>query len=317
MRGVEADELVEEAKRRVGRLVGIDGCEAEAGVVVDRDVQVLPAGTVGSSRAITGDSMAGPYDPAQLLDVDVHELTWTGALVADDLLARRAYDQPRASVPAKHSVHGRGRDTEGPTDDVRSFAQLISRAQNRLLDCRGRAPGRAQWAARAVTKRLTSAPPVDPLRRRLPGAADDERGRGDRQSSANQITDTLTLTNGQNRISVKIHKSPPLGRDSLTSRTLGGLTDASRRQQRVWDIHLGPATDERTSLSLPQRTSARHLTPGGTSRQMCCYVTEDRARAEAMLADVLAPLLDRPAEPLRSILPIGSAERSSVAAWSS
>jgi probable F420-dependent oxidoreductase len=41
---------------------------------------------------------------------------------------------------------------------------------------------------------------------------------------------------------------------------------------------------------------------------MWCYVTEDRARAEAMLADMLAPLLNRPAEPLRSILPIGSAE---------
>ena len=41
---------------------------------------------------------------------------------------------------------------------------------------------------------------------------------------------------------------------------------------------------------------------------MWCYVTEDRARAEAMLADMLAPLLNRPVEPLRSILPIGSAE---------
>jgi probable F420-dependent oxidoreductase len=41
---------------------------------------------------------------------------------------------------------------------------------------------------------------------------------------------------------------------------------------------------------------------------MWCYVTEDRARAEAMLADLLAPLLNRPVEPLRSVLPIGSAE---------
>jgi len=41
---------------------------------------------------------------------------------------------------------------------------------------------------------------------------------------------------------------------------------------------------------------------------MWCYVTEDRARAEAMLAGMLAPLLNRPVEPLRSILPIGSAE---------
>jgi alkanesulfonate monooxygenase SsuD/methylene tetrahydromethanopterin reductase-like flavin-dependent oxidoreductase (luciferase family) len=45
---------------------------------------------------------------------------------------------------------------------------------------------------------------------------------------------------------------------------------------------------------------------------MWCYVTEDRARAEAMLADVLAPLLNRPVEPLRSILPIGSAEECAV-----
>jgi len=41
---------------------------------------------------------------------------------------------------------------------------------------------------------------------------------------------------------------------------------------------------------------------------MWCYVTEDRGRAEAMLADVLAPLLNRPVEALRPILPIGSAE---------
>ena len=38
------------------------------------------------------------------------------------------------------------------------------------------------------------------------------------------------------------------------------------------------------------------------------YVTEDRARAETMLADVLAPMLNRPVDQLRPILPIGSAE---------
>jgi alkanesulfonate monooxygenase SsuD/methylene tetrahydromethanopterin reductase-like flavin-dependent oxidoreductase (luciferase family) len=41
---------------------------------------------------------------------------------------------------------------------------------------------------------------------------------------------------------------------------------------------------------------------------MWCYVTEHRARADAMLADVLAPMLNRPAEQLRTTLPIGSAE---------
>ena len=41
---------------------------------------------------------------------------------------------------------------------------------------------------------------------------------------------------------------------------------------------------------------------------MWCYVTEDRARAEGMLTDVLAPMLGRPVEQLRPILPIGGAE---------
>ena len=41
---------------------------------------------------------------------------------------------------------------------------------------------------------------------------------------------------------------------------------------------------------------------------MWCYVTENRARADAVLAGVLAPMLNRPVEQLRAILPIGSAE---------
>jgi 3-demethylubiquinone-9 3-methyltransferase len=44
---------------------------------------------------------------------------------------------------------------------------------------------------------------------------------------------------------MKIHKSPPSDRDSSTSRTRGGLSDASHRQQRPWEIHLAD------SLSLP------------------------------------------------------------------
>jgi probable F420-dependent oxidoreductase len=41
---------------------------------------------------------------------------------------------------------------------------------------------------------------------------------------------------------------------------------------------------------------------------MWCYVSEDRARAGAVLADALAPMLNRPVEQLRAALPIGSAE---------
>jgi alkanesulfonate monooxygenase SsuD/methylene tetrahydromethanopterin reductase-like flavin-dependent oxidoreductase (luciferase family) len=41
---------------------------------------------------------------------------------------------------------------------------------------------------------------------------------------------------------------------------------------------------------------------------MWCYATEDRARAASILADVLVPMLKRPADELRAKLPIGPAE---------
>ena len=48
---------------------------------------------------------------------------------------------------------------------------------------------------------------------------------------------------------------------------------------------------------------------------MWCYVTENRARADAMLADVLAPMLNRPVEQLRAVLPIGTAEECAEGFW--
>ncbi len=49
------------------------------------------------------------------------------------------------------------------------------------------------------------------------------------------------------------------------------------------------------------------LFPNGIAT-MWCYITEDRARADALLTDVLSPMLNRPVDQLRRILPIGSAE---------
>src|SRR6185369_7370839 len=54
---------------------------------------------------------------------------------------------------------------------------------------------------------------------------------------------------------------------------------------------------------------ARDVTqfPNGIAT-MWCYATEERARAESILADVLVPMLKRPADELRAKLPIGPAE---------
>ena len=71
------------------------------------------------------------------------------------------------------------------------------------------------------------------------------------------------------------------------------------------DLFAQAWSDVQAELAARGRDATRF--PNGIAT-MWCYVTEDRDRAEAILADLLAPLLDRPVEPLRSILPIGSAE---------
>jgi hypothetical protein len=208
-------------------------------MIVDRDEEVLPAClALRLASAIAGDAVAGPEDAAELLAVDVHEFARRRTLVADDLLPRLARHKPGAAVPTQDRVHGRRRVPERPPDHMRSFAKLFTGVQDRLLDARRSSPRRPMRPARAVAQQLATPSAIAPLRRGLARAADNEGGRRDAQPGADEITDTLTLTDGQDRICMKIHRSPPLGRDSLTSRTLGGLLATSGRQQRVWELHL-------------------------------------------------------------------------------
>ncbi len=46
-----------------------------------------------------------------------------GTLVADNLLAWCAKDEPRAAMAAKDGVHGRGREPECPTDHMRPLVE--------------------------------------------------------------------------------------------------------------------------------------------------------------------------------------------------
>jgi alkanesulfonate monooxygenase SsuD/methylene tetrahydromethanopterin reductase-like flavin-dependent oxidoreductase (luciferase family) len=64
-------------------------------------------------------------------------------------------------------------------------------------------------------------------------------------------------------------------------------------------------SDVKAEVAARGRDAARF--PNGIAT-MWCYVSGDRARAEAVLTEVLAPMLKRPVEQLRTVLPIGSAE---------
>jgi hypothetical protein len=103
---------------------------------------MLPAGfAVGLASAIAGDAVTGLHDPAKFLDVDVHKLSGARALVPDDILSRRFRPKPGDTVPAQDCVHGRCSDTNRPADHVRSFAQILTRAQDCPLDGFGCPPG--------------------------------------------------------------------------------------------------------------------------------------------------------------------------------
>ncbi len=54
----------------------------EPGVIVDRQVQVLPAGVATAGQPVTVDALADRPEATQPLDVDVQELTRTLSLVA-------------------------------------------------------------------------------------------------------------------------------------------------------------------------------------------------------------------------------------------
>jgi hypothetical protein len=205
---VEALAGLEEGQRRGGRLARVEAGEAEPARVVDGGEEVEPAGlALGPLGAVAGDAMAGADDPAELLDVDVQQLARALALVADHLARRQGRPQPRAAVPAQDCVHGRGGEAERPAERVRAEAQLAAGAQDRLLDRRWRPPRRAARARGAIVEPLAAARPADPLRGRLPRAADHQRGSGDRRACASERDEPLSLAAAESGISMKNHRA--------------------------------------------------------------------------------------------------------------
>jgi hypothetical protein len=73
----------------------------EAGVVVDRDVQVAPAGAAIAIDAVLADPLSDLPETPEFLDIDVHKLAWALALVAlpDDPVGAR---QARAARTTQH-----------------------------------------------------------------------------------------------------------------------------------------------------------------------------------------------------------------------
>src|ERR1017187_10129412 len=83
-----------EADRRSMALIGQDGREADARVVVDGDVQILIASAAHVVAGIAGDAVAGADDTGQALDVEVDQIARTLVFVA--LNRRRRVERAQA-----------------------------------------------------------------------------------------------------------------------------------------------------------------------------------------------------------------------------
>jgi hypothetical protein len=80
--GKEGQCVVEESEGTGGRFVWVELSKGEAGVIVDGDVEILPACAWGMVvLTIPGDAMTGTLDAGELLDIEVDEFTWEGAFV--------------------------------------------------------------------------------------------------------------------------------------------------------------------------------------------------------------------------------------------
>ena len=91
-------------------LVRIDLGEADAGVVVEADVHVVPASPGRALAAVPCDAVAGLVEAREFLDVQVQQLTGMLSLVAADRRSRFEGVEPVEPCPAQDPVDGGGRD---------------------------------------------------------------------------------------------------------------------------------------------------------------------------------------------------------------
>ncbi len=96
--------------------IGHDLSEGEAGSVVDANMNELPTGAADLVTSVVGDTMTGPDDLAQLLDVEVEEFPRMLTLVAHDWRSGLQVTQPSEPVTTKQARDGGAREAALTSD---------------------------------------------------------------------------------------------------------------------------------------------------------------------------------------------------------
>src|SRR6516165_2751188 len=101
---------LQEGDRATRLLVGHDLAEADARVVVDREVDELPAGVlVPTALSNAGDPVAGTLEAAELFDVDVDQLARPLAFITANRSLRLERAQPVEAQSLENATDRGGR----------------------------------------------------------------------------------------------------------------------------------------------------------------------------------------------------------------
>jgi hypothetical protein len=120
---IEVERSLEEGDRCRPALVGTDLRIGEARVVVDRDMNELPAlpGVVHAGTASVDPVPSTLLDPPELLHIEVHQVARFGPLVADRWLGALG-SETAESVASQHRIDRGACDVKSPGQPVRSSA---------------------------------------------------------------------------------------------------------------------------------------------------------------------------------------------------
>src|SRR5947209_1773387 len=199
-------------------LVGHDLGEGDARVVIDGDMDKLPAepfapGTsIALPSALTGDAMADAVDPAELLDVDVDHLTRMLALVAARRFARLQCTDLVEPEPPQDAADCRRREPQCRGDLPAGLA--LAAKHFHLLDNRiRRRPVQTMRSGAAIRQpcQAFAMIPINPLTN---GSRADAYGLGNclrRLPALNQPNNPLSTNRRQTGILMNVH---PVLRDA-------------------------------------------------------------------------------------------------------
>src|SRR5579862_5368082 len=199
--------------------VGQQGGESDAGVIVDGDVEELPAGAAGFVLGISGKAMARFGNAGQLFDVDVQQIAGSGMLVANDgnhRLQRASGVQMQAGEDA---ADGGAAQASGLSDAHAGpvlAAQLFDERRFFGTDSTRRTMRPRRAIAQSGRTTLTKA--AHPLGRRLPAQLELGRGRVQADFSCDDfLCELLSTVDGEAGMMVVVHSVSWLALASQTS----------------------------------------------------------------------------------------------------